>query len=81
MNTQMDPTSEIWVNTKITKKPDTIAIYAPKFPHMGFICPVCGSVDVFVSWNGQRKIEGQCLDCSHKWNEGQTTNEVSYRLD
>jgi Zn ribbon nucleic-acid-binding protein len=65
----MDPTSEIWVNTNHAKKPDTLAIYAPKFSHMGFICPACGSVDVFIRWNNPRQIEGQCLDCSHKWNE------------
>ena len=80
MNTQMDSPPEIWVNTKIARKPDTIAIYAPKFSHMGFICPACGSVDVFVTRNIPRQIEGQCFDCSHKWQEEQRSN-ISHRLD
>ena len=71
MNTQMDSTSEIWVNAKNVKKPDTIAIYTPKFSHLGFICPACGSVDVFMKWNNPGQLEGQCLDCSHKWNDKQ----------
>lgn len=66
----MDHTSEIWMNSNPTKKPDTLAIYA-KFPHMGFICPACGSLDVFFRWTNPRNPEGQCLDCSYKWEEKQ----------
>jgi len=80
MDTQMDHTSEIWINTNNVRKPDTLAIYAPKFPHMGFICPACGSVDVFIRWNSPRQIDGQCLDCSHKWQEEQPNN-IPNKLD
>ena len=70
MNTQMDRTSEIWINVN-SRKPDPLVIYAPKFPHMGFICPACGSVDVFMRRDNPGQLEGKCLDCSHKWNDGQ----------
>ncbi|MGQ0796109.1 MAG: hypothetical protein ACT4N5_08020 [Nitrosopumilaceae archaeon] len=77
MSTQMDLTSEIWINSK---KPDTLAIYAPKFPRMGFICPACGSIDVFIRWNSPRQVEGYCLDCSHRWYSEQSGNSP-YKLD
>ena len=67
MNPQVIRTSEIWTNSQIIKKPDVLRIYGPKFPHLNFSCPACGSLEVFISWHVQKHTDGKCLDCNHDW--------------
>lgn len=69
MNTQMIPTSEIWMNTQSLKKSDLLRIYGPKYPHFRFSCPACGSFEVFISWDSKKGVDGKCLDCNHDWVE------------
>ncbi|MEM3089214.1 MAG: hypothetical protein QXY22_01450 [Candidatus Nitrosotenuis sp.] len=66
MNPQVIQTSEIWMNSQMFKKPDVLRIYGPKFPHLRFSCPACGSLEVFISWHGQQS-DGVCFDCSYEW--------------
>jgi len=65
----MIPTSETWMNIQALKKSDLLRIYGPKYPHLKFSCPACGSFEVFISWNKAWGIDGKCLDCNYDWTE------------
>lgn len=65
--TQVIQASEIWMNAQMFKKPDVLRIYGPKFPHLRFSCPACGSLEVFISHNLDEGTDGKCLDCNHDW--------------
>lgn len=61
MNTQVTHTSEIWMNHQTYKKPDVLRVYGSKYPHFGFACTACGSLEVFISL-GDGITEGKCID-------------------
>ncbi len=40
-----------------------------KYPDFRFICPNCGTLDVFLEWKHFDTLKGHCLDCKIEWDE------------